>query len=86
MKDHGRGQEGDAITAEAVEDLLREFRTSGRTMLESVLYLAKATGWPVSRAKQAVHDSQTWADQREEMEAFHDVIDQAARAEASSGG
>jgi len=84
MRHVDRSKKNEVGGDEQVEQLLRELRSSGRTMLESVLYLMKVTGWPVWRAKQVVHESVTWIDMKNQMEEFHDEIERATEIEVES--
>jgi ribosomal protein L7/L12 len=57
------------------DDILTQLRASGHSTIESIKALHDGEGISLTAAKQAVHFSRAWADQREANETFHETIE-----------
>jgi hypothetical protein len=57
-----------------LEDVLRDLRTQGRTMGDSVLILARAQAIELDRAQELVVTSDTWRDHREAYDSVEDAF------------
>lgn len=76
-----RGPESDFETAvlavEAMtssEDALGYLRDAGMSIIQSMRVMMRVRGWSLAEAKQIVHNSDTWADQRAAHEEFHEQL------------
>ena len=56
------------------EATLRVLRDEGFTKVDSVRATVEVLGKPLDEAKALVHESQTWADRRQQDEAFHGTL------------
>ena len=76
------GKEPAAIVARLMregrsqDDVLAQLRANGGSVVDSIKALMDGAGLSLAAAKQAVHFSPAWADQREQNEAFHDAIEE----------
>lgn len=64
-------------TRAGIEDFLSKLRSRGAGQLESIKALRSCEGISLAGAKEKVHFSQTWADQREASEALHEAAYEA---------
>jgi hypothetical protein len=62
----------------SVDDALGLMRLEGLSQLSSIKLLVDLTGMSLAEAKAAVHMSSVWADTREEVDAFHEQLEEAA--------
>lgn len=59
------------------ERVLHHLRFEGVTMVQSMLVLVRVLGIPLVEAREAVHLSKTWSDQRAVHDDFHELLAQA---------
>ena len=56
------------------EDALRYLRDAGMSIIQSMRAMTRARGYSLAEAKQLVHGSDTWADQRAANDEFHEQL------------
>ncbi|MFC4858674.1 polymorphic toxin-type HINT domain-containing protein [Actinophytocola glycyrrhizae] len=56
------------------EKVLHQLRVEGGTMVESMLVLIRVLGIPLVEAREIVHLSKTWSDQRAVHDEFHEIL------------
>jgi len=61
------------------EELIRQMRGAGLSMVPSITLLSQFFGIPISEAKRTVHCSQTWSDRRVDHDNLHESALQAVR-------
>jgi CRISPR/Cas system type I-B associated protein Csh2 (Cas7 group RAMP superfamily) len=61
------------------EEILGNARSEGASLLESIRLYREVRDVPLDVAKEKVHLSKTWADQRKAYDRFHDVVERVAR-------
>lgn len=59
-----------------LEVVLARLRSDGVTMVQSMLVLIRVQGLSLVEAREAVHTSETWSDQREKHDEFHELLAQ----------
>ena len=59
------------------DEILVRLRSDGYSIIDSIRGLAEGAGMSLGAAKEAVHFSPAWADQREQNEAFHEMVERA---------
>lgn len=60
----------------SVEEILRYYRSSGLSILESMQLITQLMQLSLPEAKQLVHFSETWADLRPAHDRFHRNVDE----------
>ncbi|WP_257168496.1 hypothetical protein [Bradyrhizobium sp. SRS-191] len=63
------------------DDLVRHLRDGGCWKIDSIVVLRAALGITLQEAKAIVHVSPVWSDTREQDEALHDALFEAAESE-----
>lgn len=66
------------------EDLIQMFKDAGLTWIRSIRAFHFATDKPLGESKRAVHLSASWADERPQIDAFHDELEDWARKEVDA--
>ena len=61
---------------------LGELRSSGASIVESIVSVRFARGCDLAEAKRLVHFSPIWADVRAQNEKFHEELDRLSRDDA----
>ena len=67
----------------SLDAALGELRTSGASIMESIVTVRSVRGCDLKEAKRLVHFSPAWADVREQNEKFHEEIERLGRDGAS---
>jgi hypothetical protein len=67
------------------DEILGTLRDEGFSKVECIRATVEILRLPLADAKRIVHESQAWADCREDDDHFHEVLEAEFRAEASGG-
>jgi hypothetical protein len=59
------------------DEILIRLRSEGYSIIDSIRGLVEGSGMSLGAAKEAVHLDPAWADQREQNEAFHEMVERA---------
>ena len=73
-----RRAEAQLTSSVPIDDVLSLLRASGCNVIESIKIVCAAAGISRTEAKQLVHDSATWSDQRRRYAQLHDAVERLA--------